>query len=178
MKEGHVETELTFRVNDISTVINLLNEYDISWAGGQFDRYLSPPHENFRDDRVNYLRVRSDTTGAEDSIAYHVVKDDERTEEFETAIDEPERLVGILEEVGFEVYAEVNKSRTEFDAGDFTVTFDLVNEIGGFIEIEATRDVDDDELRRLTDELELSEADEVVGKGYPDLVVESEDGTR
>ena len=59
-------------------------------------------------------------------------------EEFETGVSDPEAAAGILDGLGFEPAATVEKRRERWTLDGATVTLDSVTDVGEFIEIELT----------------------------------------
>ncbi|SNR23828.1 class IV adenylate cyclase [Halorubrum vacuolatum] len=57
-------------------------------------------------------------------------------EEYETAVSEPAAAAGILEGLGFEPAATVEKRRERWSIDDVTVTLDTVTDLGEFVEVE------------------------------------------
>jgi len=59
-------------------------------------------------------------------------------EEFETGVSDPEAAAGILDGLGFEPAATVEKRRERWTLDGATVTLDSVTDVGEFIEVELT----------------------------------------
>ena len=108
----------------------------------QTDVYYGAPHRDFaaRDEALRRRTERRD--------------DDERTvltykgpreagvekvrAEHETVVEDPTALTAILEALGFEPAATVEKTRRRFDLDGVTVTLDAVDGLGEFVEVETT----------------------------------------
>lgn len=173
MTGKQVETEVKYRVEDPEKKQEILESFQQVGSTDQTDYYFNPPEKDFSRDRINYLRIRVRSEGG--SFDFHVVKDDEDTEEYETDIEDPHELKQILEKVGFEVYVEVRKQRKVFEIEGFEVTLDRVNDIGGFVEIETTAENPDrDNMYEIAEKLGLKDDQKVTGKGYPDIVLEEQ----
>ncbi len=87
-----------------------------------------------------------------------------------------EAATRLLKPLGFEPLVTVNKHRTEALIDDFLVSVDEVEEIGSFVEIEATKSYGSikDTLKTLNDyatKLGLDTSN-VTHKGYPHLLLE------
>ena len=57
-------------------------------------------------------------------------------EELETGVDDGDTMAGVVESVGFEPAATVEKRRERFSHGEYTVTLDTVEGLGEFVEVE------------------------------------------
>lgn len=95
-------------------------------------------------------------------------------EEFETGVDDGETLATVLDELGFEAVATVEKTRERFRVDEYTVTLDTVDGLGEFVEVE-TESEDVEPAREgaydLLRELEL-DPDEQVRTSYLGLLLE------
>lgn len=173
MTKKQVETEVKYRIEEPKNKQKILERYQQVRSVKQTDYYLNPPEKDFSQDRINYLRIRVREDGG--SFDFHIVRNDEDTEEYETDIEDPQELKEILEKVGFEIYVEVRKQRKVFEIEGFEVTLDRINDIGGFVEIETTaKDPDRDKMYEIAEKLSLKENQKVTGKGYPDIVLEEQ----
>lgn len=173
MREKQIETEVKYRIEEPKNKQKVLETYQQVRSVKQTDYYLNPPEKNFSKDRINYLRIRVREEGG--SFDFHIVRNDEETEEYETDIEDPYELKKILKKVGFEVYVEVRKHRKVFKIEGFEVTLDRINDIGGFVEIETTSEEPDrTKMYGIAEKLNLKENQKVTGKGYPDIVLEEQ----
>lgn len=99
--------------------------------------------------------------------------------EHETAVDDADALADILDGLGFDPAATVEKERAYWSLDGFTVTLDAVEKLGEFVEIE--REVDDaneidavrDAAVDVLDRLGL-DADEQVRTSYLGLLLATE----
>jgi adenylate cyclase class 2 len=110
----------------------------------QVDTYYDHPVRAFGE-TDEALRIRRETDGAGEraEVTYKgpLVDDDSKTRpELETEIDDGETMDAILESVGFEPAATVEKTRERYRCGDYTVTLDSVDGLGEFVEIETEAD--------------------------------------
>ncbi len=145
----------------------------------QRDVYYDAPHREFAE-TDEALRIRSETvyketdgeteqrveqsaSGAESTrITYKGPLLDEGSKtraEHETGVDDADEAAGILDGLGFEPAATVEKRREYWSFDGFTVSLDTVDGLGEFVEIErevetedaidTTRDAAVDALERL-----------------------------
>jgi adenylate cyclase class 2 len=119
------------------------------WCAVQTDTYYDAPHREFAE-TDEALRVRREA----DEDAYEREEDDDEAtvklsykgplvevesktrEEHETAVTDGEALAGVLERLGFTPAFTVEKRRTFYEYGGYTVTLDEVTDIGEFVEVE------------------------------------------
>jgi len=117
----------------------------------QVDTYYDAPHRDFAE-TDEALRVRRERAGAEtgtesgETTAHLTYKgplveaESKTRQEFETAVGDDEALDAILDALGFEPAATVEKERRRFGVGEYTVTLDTVESLGEFVEIETDAD--------------------------------------
>jgi adenylate cyclase class 2 len=107
----------------------------------QVDTYYDAPHREFAD-TDEAVRIRRERAGVEDTttrLTYKgpLVEAESKTrQEFETAVADDDALAAILDALGFEAAATVEKERERFDVGAYTVTLDAVESLGEFVEVE------------------------------------------
>lgn len=108
----------------------------------QVDTYYSAPHRDFAE-TDEALRIRRETDNETDETTTKVtykgplVDSASKTrQEFETAVDDDEAMAGVLDGLGFEPAATVEKQRDFFDVDGYTVTLDHVTDLGEFVEVE------------------------------------------
>lgn len=97
-------------------------------------------------------------------------------DEPELVVENAEAAARLLKPLGFEPLVTVNKHRTEALINNFLVAVDEVEELGSFVEIEATKSygsIQDtlNTLNAFAVELGLNIAD-ITHKGYPHLLLE------
>jgi len=126
----------------------------------QADTYYDAPHRDFAE-TDEALRVRRETVvpspesgGATDQsnatearVTYKgpLVDDTSKTRrEFETAVAEGETMGNVLDGLGFEPAAVVEKTRDRYRLDGYVVTLDAVAGVGEFVEVE--REVPEDEV--------------------------------
>jgi adenylate cyclase class 2 len=157
----------------------------------QVDTYYDAPHREFAE-TDEALRIRTQTdleSGYEETeLTYKgpLVENESKTrEEHETAVGNPAGIEGILDGLGFEPAATVEKRRDAYSLGGYTVTLDSVDGLGEFVEVEravAADDADDPGVERvrdgavdLMDELGLDH-DEQIRTSYLGLLLDTDAG--
>ncbi len=139
---------------DIDAVRDRLRDADAERTGmrRQRDVYYDAPHRNFAE-TDEALRIRHETDpgseadpdpAAETRLTYKgpLIDDDSKTRtEHETGVGDSDAAEGILSGLGFEPAATVEKRRERWTFDGFTVTLDVVDGVGEFVEIE--RAIDD-----------------------------------
>ena len=114
----------------------------------QRDVYYDAPHRAFAEtDEAFRIRHETDDTGesndASTRLTYKGPRLDEASKtrvEHETAVAEADELSASLECLGFEPAATVEKHREYWALDGFTVTLDIVTDVGEFVEIERAVD--------------------------------------
>ncbi|KTG11287.1 adenylate cyclase [Haloprofundus marisrubri] len=142
------EVELKVRA-DHDDVRERLAALDAEELGGvaQADTYYDAPHRDFAEtDEAFRIRRerRTDAMADEDAaetakVTYKgpLVEAESKTrEEFETGVDDGETMAGVLEGLGFEPAAVVEKQREYFRVDEYTVVLDDVDGLGEFVEVE------------------------------------------
>jgi predicted adenylyl cyclase CyaB len=110
----------------------------------QKDEYISPPHRNFLAPKYPYEWLRIGERGSKTILNYkHFYPEDaeEKThcDELEFEAD-PERLRQMFSALNFKSNVVVEKTREIYNHNDeFEIGFDIVKELGYFIEIEAMK---------------------------------------
>jgi adenylate cyclase class 2 len=113
----------------------------------QVDTYYDAPHRDFAE-TDEALRVRRETTDRDERVALTykgplIDEDSKSREEHETSVDDPIAAEGILDGLGFEPAATVEKERERFRLNGYTVTLDDVDGLGEFVEVEIETPDDD-----------------------------------
>ncbi|WP_435115399.1 class IV adenylate cyclase [Halolamina sp. C58] len=108
----------------------------------QVDTYYDAPHREFAE-TDEALRLREETDLDADvtttKLTYKgpLVESESKTrEEHETAVADGVAAAGVLDGLGFEPAATVEKERERFELDGYTVTLDTVDGLGSFVEIE------------------------------------------
>ena len=135
------EVEIKIRA-DHDDIADRLAEIGAEPAGTvtQIDTYYDHPVRKFAEtDEALRIRRETDESGEQVKVTYKgpLVDEGSKTrEELETAVAGGDTMAGILESVGFEPAATVEKERRRYQYEEYTVTLDTVVGLGEFIEIE------------------------------------------
>lgn len=169
----------------VRTTIEAMSATSLSTVH-QRDTYYNAPHRDFAttDEALRLRQQRAagaDTWQAELTYKGPLVDDQSKTrEEIEIDIDEPTQLDTILERLGFEATATVEKTRERYQIDELLVTLDAVDELGEFVEIETETDSDIDHAREQVyaclDKLGL-DAEETIQTSYLGLLLEQQETT-
>ncbi len=107
----------------------------------QTDVYYDHPDRDFAE-TDEALRVRRESNGDDAAwVTYKgpLVETESKTRrEVETSVADPEAMDEILQAVGFDEAAVVEKARDRFRLDGFTVSLDTVDGLGWFVEVETT----------------------------------------
>lgn len=128
---------------DHDAVRGVLSELDAERVATveQVDTYYDAPHRSFAD-TDEALRVREEESVDGDvrhELTYKGPKVDAASktrEEHETTVDDPTATDAALTALGFDPVATVEKRRERYRVGDYTVTLDVVTNLGEFVEVE------------------------------------------
>jgi adenylate cyclase len=107
----------------------------------QVDTYYDAPHRSFAE-TDEALRIRREEPADGDGVTKLTYKGplietaSKTREEHETAVDDDDALQGVLAGLGFEPAATVEKDRTYYEFGGYTLVLDTVDGLGEFVEIE------------------------------------------
>ncbi len=134
------EYEVKVKVEDLERVKTLLRELGAEEKGlrKEVDVYFRHPCRDFRaTDEALRLRL----SGGRAELTYKgpkISRDIKAREEITVEIREEdvEKLISLLENLGFKRFAEVRKTRERYELGDFKVCLDSVEGLGDFIEVE------------------------------------------
>jgi adenylate cyclase class 2 len=106
----------------------------------QVDTYYDHPVRAFGEtDEALRIRRETDEDGENATVTYKgpLLDDDSKTrEEIETSVDDGETMAAVLESVGFEPAATVEKTRERYQHGEYTLALDSVTGLGEFLEVE------------------------------------------
>ena len=138
----------------------------------QRDTYYDAPHRSFveTDEALRIRRIHrgsGESAPDETRLTYKGPRVDAASKtrrEHETGVDDDETMAELLEALGFEPAAVVEKQRTSYRVDGYTVTLDSVTDVGDYVEVE-TESADVDGARAgafdLLDDLELDPDDQV-----------------
>lgn len=107
------------------------------------------------DNTAPWLRIRSETR---EGVTRHLftlkrsVTNQLDSIEHETEVSDPSELKRIIEQLGFELYSDLTKTRQKAHIGKIEICLDTVDELGDFIEAEKLTD-DDADYQPIVDEL-------------------------
>ena len=155
-----------------------LRELGAERAGqcGQRDVYYDAPHREFAEtDEALRIRHETDTDPAADlpettRLTYKgpLLDPSSKTRsEHETVVEDAAALAGVLNGLGFEPAATVEKQRAYWSLDGFTVTLDAVDGVGEYVEVErevadeSAIDATRDAAVALLDRLGLDAGDQV-----------------
>lgn len=141
------EFEIKLRVTNAEILLNWLRTHaSFLQTSQQTDIYYNPPHKNFvylkNGKRIasEYIRVRIDKNGS--SLCYkYIDKELEQSgpvsiDEIETKVENPQKVITILEKAGFKAILSIKKNRASYIYQDFQIDYDQVDDLGEFVEIE------------------------------------------
>jgi adenylate cyclase class 2 len=191
------EVELKVRA-DHGAVRDRLDALGATRAGRvrQVDTYYDAPHRDFAE-TDEALRVREETaepgTGSdggqggeiETRLTYKgpLVEQESKTrEEAETAVADPGAMRAVLDGLGFEPAATVEKERDRYQVEGYTVTLDTVDGLGEFVEVETEVGSEPEveaareEAAALLERLGLDPG-EGIRTSYLGLLLEADEGT-
>jgi len=139
---------------DLERVADRLDELGATRTGDvvQVDTYYDAPHRDFAE-TDEALRVRRETRdgGTEARLTYKgpLVEAESKTrEEYETGVDDGETAAAIVDNLGFDPAATVEKERRFYHHDGYTITLDDVEGVGEFVEVETETDEDGVETAR------------------------------
>ncbi|MFW6321975.1 MAG: class IV adenylate cyclase, partial [Halohasta sp.] len=118
----------------------------------QTDTYYNAPHRDFAEtDEALRIRHEQPADGeAVTKLTYKgplVERESKTREEHETAADDADALAGVLDGLGFEPAARVEKDREFYVLEGYTISLDRVTNLGEFVEIE--RETTEAEVERV-----------------------------
>ncbi|RRJ33465.1 class IV adenylate cyclase [Halocatena pleomorpha] len=115
----------------------------------QTDTYYDAPHREFAatDEalRIRTERTLDRETGTTTRLTYKGPRIDDESKtraEIETGVASHEQLADILENLGFAPVATVEKTRDRYAIDAYTVTLDVVTDLGTFVEVETELEPD------------------------------------
>lgn len=178
------EIEVKLRIDDTVFLTQLISKMESCCTKiesvHQHDVYYSPTNENYMAEKYPYkwFRVRYlDTGNAEICFKHFYPEGAEHhlyCNEYQTNVSEPEAIVNIFSELGLQVVADVEKTRTTYRYGRYLISFDKVKDLGDFVEVEVENNRFDEVKERkllndVLEELALSTYP-IDLRGYPYLV--------
>lgn len=182
----NIEVEIKIKIDSFEEIKNKLLLYGkLIKSIKQIDEYFVPCHRNFFTQKphpVEWLRIRTNPDRVifeyDKSINKKADGDQERADEYETEILQPEEFRKILGFLDFKKVITVNKNREYWDCGNFEVVLDDVAGLGLFLEVEAKEGFKDtikakDECISFAKKLGIENVENNhIKKGYPVLLLE------
>lgn len=139
----NIEIEITVNIEKSKPLTDFLEKNaEFKKEKHQVDEYFSPAHCNFIEVRPvkEWLRLRDED--GKYSINYknwHYEDDPEKSfycDEYETKIEDLDKIKKILETLDFKSLVKVDKIRRTWIYQDYEIDVDLVKGLGDFVEIE------------------------------------------
>lgn len=173
-----IEVEIKVPINDKSIIIEGLKKIGFSFEKTvqQKDHYFQHPLRNFaKTDEALRVRITSDGS----LLDYKGPKLDKITktrEEIELSIQDPDKLIQILEKIGFKLVLIVEKSREIYKSGRITASLDSVKNLGNYLELEILSKEKENieksrnELFSILEKINLSK-DKMIRKSYLELLL-------
>lgn len=173
------EIEIKARVSDAEALRSVLKEKGVALSEpiSHHDVVWGVPG-NVRGDDSPWLRLRTETKG--DVMRYLFTLKRSMTGqldslEYETEVNDPDAVQGMVKELGFILYSDITKNRQKAQIEGNEICLDSVDGLGDFIELEKLTDdnaeyqVVEDELWEIMGSFGVSRSDEVT-VGYDVLV--------
>lgn len=168
------EIEIKVKVSDPQKLLDALSEQGIELGPPhtQHDVVYGPPGAQGAEQQANWLRIRTVSNGDIYFTLKRSVTGQLDSIEHEVKVDNADELRSIIENLGYELFSDLTKTRRVSHVGDdIEICFDEVDNLGFFIEAEKLVEHNGDrdkivaELWTLFEELDLSKDDEV-NEGY------------
>lgn len=143
----------------------------------QIDKYYIV--DKVLSEKRTYLRVREDVKQNEFSLDFHQIISELATDEIEVQIktkEDCDKFDKIFFFLGYPYICTINKQRQIFEKDGIKIVFDIVQNLGDFIEIELIGNETEENTNKLLNiisALALNDADIISNKGYPDLMIET-----
>ena len=180
------EVEAKYALKNLEEVIErikLLGIEMVKEEEHQKDTYYSAPNRDFLAEEIvpEWLRIRE--TDRQSTLNYKLwlpvgAKIQNQCKEFETEISDVYAVKQILSHLSFAEIAIVDKVRKSWVYEKIEISIDMVQNLGSFIELEYTENIDDDQIEKINkyfDEL-LSKLHAQVGerdrRGYAYALIE------
>lgn len=160
-KQMNTEYERKYKVESLAQTKSTVEKLggNLGSSRQTIDTYFAMPSPE------QYLRVRVENGEAE--LAFHLVRSDTETQEYETAVSDGKVMIEILKKLGFETDIIVKKNRESYSLGNSKIELDTVEGLGNFVEIEAESE---QAVFQLAQKLGLQHNQLISGAGYPDLL--------
>lgn len=173
------EIEIKAQVSDAEALRKVLNDNGVKLSEpiSHHDVVWGVPG-NIRGDDSPWLRLRTETKGDETRYLFTLKRSmtgQLDSLEYETEVDDPDAVQGMVKELGFVPYSDITKNRHKAQIEGNEICLDSVDGLGDFIELEKLTDdnaeyqVVEEELWGVMESFGISRSDEVT-VGYDVLV--------
>ncbi len=178
------EIETKFEINDKLFFTELFHWMEkngkLVEKKNQHDVYYSPNDENYMEETYPYkwLRLRHFEDGTAEICFKHFYPEGAEQhlycDEHQSLLNDSEAITEIFTELGFRIIANVDKKRVTYLYDRYLVSFDVVKDLGEYIEVEVAQPLYSEEKERAL----LCPIIEMMGltrfpidlRGYPYLV--------
>lgn len=136
-----IEIEIQVRVSSANKLEDFLKE-NAEFKGEKYqkDEYYSPAHRDFIAEKpvAEWLRLRESKTNSITYKNWHYDKDGQShyCDEFETPVENIEKLRKIFTAIDMGLLTTVEKTRRIWNYQDYEISIDSVTNLGDFVEIE------------------------------------------
>lgn len=136
-----IEIEIQVRVGHTNKLTRFLKE-NAEFKGEKYqkDEYYSPANRDFiaKKPIAEWLRLRESKTSSITYKNWHYDKDGQSNycDEYETTIEDIEKLRKIFMAINMKLLTTVEKTRKIWDYQDYEISIDSVTNLGDFVEIE------------------------------------------
>ncbi len=184
MAKNNIEIEIKIKLTseELERVKKLLiqrsNEHTVT---KHIDRYFTPKHENYLDNKYpfKWLSIRERGSKAIINMKHFYPEHQpshDYCKEFETEVKDINSIISIFNELEMTEVIQINKTRESFLIEDkFEVSLDIVNELGNFLEIESIKESEsiDETKKQLLQYLNSLgiENPNIDNSGYPFLLL-------
>lgn len=171
----NIETEVKAKVKDLAGLQRRLKKIGAKFIGQvhQIDTYylistkyrFTPGHPR--------LRIREDKINKKNLWEYHEPIDRFCAKEYETQIADAAMAKFILEKLGYEKEAVIDKIRHKYRLGNLNIDVDQVKGLGNFIEVEIMNGKKTESLKKIFsfyDKLGVDKKDLVPDMRYLDMI--------
>lgn len=179
--------------NSIEKVITLLSKKlgTPSEEITQIDTYFTSPIHNFRksDEALRLRHILTESGKEKSEITYKGPKQGENMKLREEITIEASNIINakrILQNLGFQIFTKIKKKRINWRRNSFVISFDIVENLGLFLEIETTTTSEHSEEITKSKEKIIHLAKEIIPtwsgkderKSYLELLIEKQLNTK
>lgn len=178
------EIEIKARVADSSKTLAALNNLGVILGTPlkQHDVVYSRPGAIDNDPGENWLRIRTENDAKVVFTMKRSVTGELDSIEHEVVVDNADEITAIIKYLGYELFSDLTKIRQKATHGELEICFDIVPELGTFMEVEklcaenADYDTVASELWEFFEKIGITKADEET-HGY-DIMMRELHGTK